>query len=116
MSVLSLLNKTCTIVRSTPATGSVMGSTTYSYTNIDGVACKVDVKIARQDNGMFRAGEEVYNFYFAFGTDVRSSDNITNVPGYSGYTFTARSNPIDDVGRGAYTRLVAQHVTGATKP
>lgn len=116
MSVLSLLNKTCTIRRPAPAKGTVMGSTVYTYTTTTGVMCKVDVKIARQDSSVFRAGEEMYNFYFPFGTDVRSADELTSVSGFTDYTFTVKSNPVDDVGRGAYTRIVAKHDTGKTSP
>lgn len=116
MSVLTLLNKTCSRRRPTASVGSVMGSTTYSYATTTGIRCKVDVKTAKQDGGVFRAGEEMYFFYFAYGTDIQSADELTSVTGYTDYTFTVQSNPQDTVGRGAYTKVLCKHVTGKGAP
>ena len=116
MSLLSLLNKTCTIQRPTGGKGSVMGSTSYTYSSTTNVQCAVQVKTAMQTSDVFRAGEEIFTFYFPSGTDVKSQDIITAVTGYTDYTFTVKTGPQDDAGRSAYTRVLCQHIVGMTKP
>jgi hypothetical protein len=111
VSVPNLLNKTCSVVRTTGAKAPT-GATTYSESTTTGVPCAVQVVRADQRQFPREAGETEYHVYFKFGTDVQTGDKITTVTGLSNAHLSVQSYPVDDSGRGAYTRVVALHVQG----
>lgn len=113
-----LFNKTCSIKHYTPskATTTTTGEVIYTATTVTGVKCKVDVKTALQDDDVFRSGEAIYFIYFPNGTDVRSTDEITSIPGYTNVRFTVSSIPMDDVGRGAYIKTKCKSSQGQLVP
>ncbi len=112
MSVLALLNKTCTIQRPTFTKDSVSGAPKASYVDTAGVRCAIQIMNAREWPEIREAGETFYNVYFVFGQDVRVSDRLKSASGYTNVEFEVTSIAADDAGRGAYTRVTAKTITG----
>lgn len=113
MSVLGLLNKTCTIRRPTATDNTVTGSTGYTYADAaTNVPCAVQVSTATDGFTPVPTNETTYNVFFAYGADVTSNDRLTNITGLTNFSLAVTSEPIDDAGRGAYIRVTARHQLG----
>jgi len=108
LSVSSLLNKTCKVVRSTASIDSATGENLYTWANVaSGVACTIQVSNSFQaQQQMAQTGVQELQAYFNTGQDVRVGDILSAMTGYSvGAEVTSKST--DDAGRTAYVRVTA---------
>ncbi len=113
MSVPALLNKTCSIVRRTVQKSTVTGETYFTYSTFaTSVPCAVQVRKPSEKFVPTSAARTEFDVYFTFGTDIRNDDRLSSVTGFTDQTFAVRSEGIDDSGRGAYTRVIAEHTEG----
>lgn len=114
MSVGSLLNKTCTIRRSTPTTSSATGGPVQSWADAStSVPCAVQtVRQSERDIGARQTGIAEYNVYMASGTTVKTGDLLTTITDMSGVVLEVTSPGVDGVGRGTYTKCTAIHKVG----
>lgn len=111
MSYFGLLNKTCTIQRSTEAKDSVSAAITRSWSNAATlVRCAVQVNTSKERAEPLQAGEAMFDVFFAPGTDIRSKDRITTITGMSNVTLEVKTPPLDDAGRGKTLRVEALYV------
>ena len=111
MPVSGLLNKTCTISR-VAGTKNDLGEIVQAPSVVaSSVLCAVQVLTATQQDTP-QAGRTEFDVYFAFGQDVKVTDTLTAVTGYTNMTLTVDSAGVDDAGRGAYTRVHAVYITG----
>lgn len=111
MSVIGLLNNSCTIRRTTTGK-STMGAASVTWSDTTGVACAVQVKKGVQQGYPVQAGDTEYDVYFPLCTDVRVSDLLVTISNLTDYTLAVTSEAEDESGRGAYTRVTAKHLTG----
>lgn len=108
MSLASLLNKTCTVSSKSVSQSATSGGNVTARQSTADVACAVQIDKSYQTTIMGKeTGVVEAWFYFANGTTIDVGYRITSVPGYSGHTFEVISKNMDDVGRGAYTKVLA---------
>lgn len=110
MSLRSMLTDTCTINRKTEA---VSGTSKYAAVSVAAVASSVpclvqsdnsrEAMVARSERGVAR-----YRVYFEYGTDINNGDTLT----WRSRTLSVISVPVDDSGKLAYAKVIAEEITG----
>lgn len=124
MSVLGLLNSTCTIRRKTNAVSSTTGANSPTWaSNATGVRCAVQPSRSYEARQNFRdTGTSTFNVYFESDADVREDDRINTIvvdgssTSWSGRELTVTSPPIDHAGRRTYTMVTAEERKGGGLP
>jgi hypothetical protein len=108
MSLLSMLNKTCTVSSKSMSQSSTSGGNVTARQSTSDVACAVQIDKSYQATIMGKeTGVVEAWFYFPHGTTVDVGYRLTAVTGYTGHTFEVITKNMDDVGRGAYTKVLA---------
>lgn len=117
MSLLSLLNNSCTVRRSTPAIDPVTGSTYYTYTDTSGFDCRIQIRSVDESGQPAQAGVAYVDVYFDTSADVTFADNLVSIAdGWANMTIGLVSQVADDCGGGPYKRFVGKYKTGQFSP
>lgn len=114
MSLSALLNKTCSIRRSTPTTSTATGGPLQSWSNVStAVPCSVQTSSqSERDIGQRQTGTIEYNVYFASGTTILTGDLFHTITGLTNVVLEAIGPGVDGVGRTTYTKVRALHKVG----
>lgn len=118
MSVLAMLNKTCSVY---PFTWTVDPITRerVQYAGAPIVTkCKVDVLTDQELGRPAQAGQTDYDVFFPYSETLRDalkpSSYIQDITGMDDMKLDVMGDPQDDCGRLAYLRVRARHVTGGS--
>lgn len=122
MSVLSMMNSTCTITHKTPLQNATTGEYTPRWGTGDtpSIRCSVQALSASESEYAAReTGESVYAVFFPSGTSVVTTDRLKSFAYVNGgthplasATLEVSSPPVDHAGRGAYLYCEARRVNG----
>mgnify|MGYP000896254284 FL=1 len=123
MSVLSLLNATCTISRPTKGQGSASASLITSSWSSSATSVPCSIQPDRSDEAIINArdtGTVAYRVYFDSTVDIAYQDRLTSIvvdgTAWTGRSLAVTSVPVMGAGRTSYLMVTAEEKKGGGLP